>query len=166
MQIQIPKGLFDILPYGTDKKWMLSAYWQYVESIIRKLCQDYGYQELRTPIFERTELFQKSVGETSDIVTKEMYTFFDRAKRSMSLRPEGTAALMRAFIENNIQASGEKHKFYYLGPMFRYERPQSGKYRQIRSLHYCQVTDKLENRPGIRRLPGIGQSVQSGIPNG
>jgi histidyl-tRNA synthetase len=129
MKYQIPKGLFDILPFS-EKKWKISKNWQYLESMIRQVCRDYGYFEIRTPIFERTEIFIRAVGETSDIVTKEMYTFPDRAKRSMSLRPEGTASAMRAFIENNFISRGKEHKLFYIGPMFRYERPQSGRYRQ------------------------------------
>ncbi|MBN1915214.1 MAG: histidine--tRNA ligase [Parachlamydiales bacterium] len=130
MTYQIPKGLFDILPYGVDQEWKLIHYWHFVESVIHDIVKDYGYKELRTPIFERTELFHHGMGQTTDVVSKEMYTFFDRAQRSMSLRPEGTAALMRAFIEHKLNTLGEHHKFYYCGPMFRYERPQSGRYRQ------------------------------------
>jgi histidyl-tRNA synthetase len=130
MQYQIPKGLFDILPYGTEHSWQQSNKWQWVEQIIRKVALDYSMQEVRTPVFERTDLFQRGVGETTDIVSKEMYTFLDKADRSMSLRPEGTASLMRAFIEHHLASLGSFHKFYYIGPMFRYERPQAGRYRQ------------------------------------
>ncbi|MBI5345554.1 MAG: histidine--tRNA ligase [Chlamydiae bacterium] len=130
MQYQIPKGLFDILPYGAENPWQLSEKWHYIESIIHKVALDYGYKEIRTPIFERTELFIRGVGETSDIVSKEMYTFLDKAERSMTLRPEGTAPIMRAFIENNLSSLGKLHKLYYFEPMFRYDRPQAGRYRQ------------------------------------
>ncbi len=130
MQFQIPKGTFDILPYGTDELWRLSAMWQQVESVIRKTAGDYGYREIRTPIYERTELFVRSAGETTDIVSKEMFTFLDRGGRSISLRPEGTASVMRAYIENHLGNWGAVHKLFYIGPMFRYERPQSGRYRQ------------------------------------
>ncbi|MBM3184217.1 MAG: histidine--tRNA ligase [Chlamydiae bacterium] len=130
MSFQIPKGTFDILPYGTAETWRLSNLWQYVEEVIRKTAVDYGYQEIRTPIYERTELFCRSVGETSDIVTKEMFTFLDKAGRSLSLRPEGTASVMRSFVENHLFNLGSIHKFFYIGPMFRYERPQSGRFRQ------------------------------------
>lgn len=129
MKHQIPKGLFDIVPYGSEDLWKISSNWQYIEAVLRSLGSDYGYKEIRTPIFEKTELF-KRVGQTSDIVSKEMYTFEDRAKRSMSLRPEGTSSVMRAFIERGLSQTGKAHKFYYMGPMFRYERPQSGRYRQ------------------------------------
>jgi histidyl-tRNA synthetase len=130
MKIQIPKGLFDILPYGEDKPWRLIDYWHHIETVIRKLSLDYNYNEVRTPIFERTELFQRGVGKNTDIVSKEMYTFFDKANRSMSLRPEGTASIMRAFVEKNLSQKRSTHKFYYIAPMFRYDRPQAGRYRQ------------------------------------
>lgn len=130
MQFQIPKGTFDILPYGTEDVWRQSTLWQYVEDIIRKTSADYGYSEIRTPIYERSELFDRGVGETSDIVSKEMFTFQDKGGRSISLRPEGTSSVMRSFIENRLTHLGSVHKFFYIGPMFRYERPQSGRYRQ------------------------------------
>lgn len=129
-KIQSPKGTFDILPYGTDEVWQQTHFWQFVEEICRKTAHEYGYREIRTPIYERTELFVRGVGETSDIVTKEMFTFLDKAERSMTLRPEGTASVMRSFIEHNLGQLGQVHKFFYLGPMLRYERPQSGRYRQ------------------------------------
>lgn len=129
-KIQIPKGTFDILPYGAEEIWQLSHVWQYVEEICRKTAHEYGYHEIRTPIYERSELFDKGVGETSDIVTKEMFTFEDKGGRRISLRPEGTSSVMRSFIENNLSQLGSVHKLFYIGPMFRYERPQSGRYRQ------------------------------------
>lgn len=100
---------------------------------MREVALDYGYREIRTPIFEKTELFTRSVGEQSDIVTKEMYTFIDksREKQSLTLRPEGTAPVVRAFVEHGLQGAGPCQKFFYMGPMFRYERPQSGRYRQF-----------------------------------
>ena len=130
MQIQIPKGTFDILPYGTKEPWQLSSLWQYAEKLIRETAAEYGYQEIRTPVYERTELFDRGAGETSDIVSKEMFTFMDKGGRSISLRPEGTASAMRSFVENRLANLGSVHKFFYIGPMFRYERPQSGRYRQ------------------------------------
>lgn len=129
-RIQIPKGTFDILPYGEDEPWQLTSLWRYAEEIIRKTAADYGFSEIRTPVLERTELFARGVGETSDIVMKEMFTFQDRGGRSLSLRPEGTAAVMRAYVEHNFSNLGPVHKLFYLAPMFRYERPQSGRYRQ------------------------------------
>ena len=130
MIINKPKGLFDILPYETEKSWQLSNRWQYVENIFRNTCHNYGFKEIRTPIFEKTELFFHMVGETSDIVTKELYTFCDKKGRSLSLRPEGTAPVVRSFLENNLQNWGVIEKLFYMGPMFRYERPQAGRYRQ------------------------------------
>lgn len=130
MQHQLPKGTFDILPYGTEDQWRLSDLWQYVERIARELSAEYGFREIRTPIYESSGLFDRGVGETSDIVTKEMFSFEDRGGRSITLRPEGTSSVMRSFIENRLANLGNVHKFFYLGPMFRYERPQSGRYRQ------------------------------------
>lgn len=132
MKYTIPKGVFDILPKdpSPDGKWRSSYLWQYVEEAIRSVTKAYGFQEIRTPVFEHTELFIRGVGESSDIVNKEMYTFLDRGERSLTLRPEGTAAVIRAFIEKKLDQLGGKQKFYYIEPMFRYERPQAGRYRQ------------------------------------
>lgn len=126
-----PPGVFDILPISQEKnEWKQSFLWNYVESVIRNTVKDFGYQEIRTPIFERTELFTRSVGETSDIVSKEMYTFQDKGDRSLSLRPEGTAPVMRSFVENKMHMESSVTKLFYIGPMFRYERAQAGRYRQ------------------------------------
>ncbi len=130
MKIQIPKGTFDILPYACEEPWRLTDLWIHAEQLIRQTAADYGYREIRTPIYERTELFDRGVGESTDIVMKEMFTFEDRGGRSISLRPEGTASVARAFVENHLAQEGSVHKFFYIGPMFRYERPQSGRYRQ------------------------------------
>jgi histidyl-tRNA synthetase len=132
MEYSIAKGTFDILPFETNEedKWRESSRWLYLEEVMRKTAHDYGFKEIRTPIFERTELFIRGVGESSDIVTKEMYTFMDHGERSMTLRPEGTAAVMRSFVEKKLYSLPGLHKFYYIGPMFRYERPQAGRYRQ------------------------------------
>lgn len=130
MKFSIAPGVFDIIPNNPSEPWKSSYLWTYVESIIRSTAIEYGFQEIRTPVFERTELFLRSVGETSDIVSKEMYTFEDKGKRSMSLRPEGTAPAMRAFIENQLSTTGPIHKLFYIAPMFRYERSQAGRYRQ------------------------------------
>jgi len=132
MKYAIPKGVFDILPEdpSPDGVWRSSHIWQYVEEKIHLIARTYGFQEIRTPIFERTELFVRSVGESSDIVTKEMYTFEDRGKRLMTLRPEGTAAVMRAVVEKSLDQQVSSRKLYYIAPMFRYERPQAGRYRQ------------------------------------
>lgn len=130
MTISIPPGVFDILPNDPKEPWKNSHLWNYVESMIRTTARHYGYQEIRTPMFERTELFQRGVGETSDIVSKEMYTFTDKGNRSMSLRPEGTAPVIRAFVENQLHMQAPVHKLFYIAPMFRYERSQAGRYRQ------------------------------------
>lgn len=124
MAIQRPKGTQDLLP-GTVEQW------QYLEETIRNVCREYGYEEIRTPIFETTELFQRGVGQTTDIVKKEMYTFLDKGDRSMTLRPEGTASVCRAYVENKLYGQPQPVKLYYVGPMFRYERPQSGRFRQF-----------------------------------
>lgn len=119
-----PRGTRDILPATV-------GHWRYVEDKIRQLCRRYSYQEIRTPIFEHTELFLRSIGETTDIVDKEMYTFFDRGGRSITLRPENTAAVVRAFLEHKLYAQPQPIKVYYIGPMFRYDRPQAGRFRQF-----------------------------------
>ncbi|OXB92518.1 histidine--tRNA ligase [Parageobacillus galactosidasius] len=125
MAFQIPRGTQDILPGEVEK-------WQYVEKIARDICKRYNYHEIRTPIFEHTELFLRGVGDTTDIVQKEMYTFEDRAGRSMTLRPEGTAPVVRSFVENKMYGNpNQPIKLYYIGPMFRYERPQAGRFRQF-----------------------------------
>lgn len=124
MNFQKPKGTQDFLP-GTVEKW------QYLEETARDLTELYRYREVRTPIFEQTELFKRGVGETTDIVEKEMYTFLDKGERSMTLRPEGTAGVVRAYAENKLYAEPDVTKLYYIGPMFRYEQPQSGRSRQF-----------------------------------
>lgn len=129
MKFTNPPGVFDIVPEAPES-WRNTHIWQYVEDKIRTIAKEYGFLEIRTPIFERAELWQRGVGETSDIVSKEMYLFEDKGGRLMSLRPEGTAAAMRAFIENQLPNQGQVHKLFYIGPMFRYDRPQAGRYRQ------------------------------------
>ncbi|WP_243290661.1 histidine--tRNA ligase [Bacillus sp. FJAT-47783] len=125
MGIKIPRGTQDILPGEVER-------WQYVEQKAREICRLYQYEEIRTPIFEHTELFTRGVGDSTDIVQKEMYTFEDRKGRSITLRPEGTASTVRSFVENKMYASPQQPvKLYYNGPMFRYERPQTGRYRQF-----------------------------------
>ncbi|CQR74021.1 Histidine--tRNA ligase [Sporomusa ovata DSM 2662] len=119
-----PRGTKDILPDS-------SGHWQYVEKIIREVCYNFAYQEIRTPVFEHTELFLRGIGDTTDIVEKEMYTFTDRAKRSITLRPENTASVVRSYLENKLYSGPQPTKLYYIGPMFRYDRPQAGRYRQF-----------------------------------
>ncbi len=105
--------------------------WKWIEEKLTTLAASYGYSEIRTPVFEMSDLFVRTVGEATDIVTKEMYTFKDRKGRNLTLRPENTAPVMRAFIENGLQRSGGVTRFFYIGPMFRYDRPQAGRYRQF-----------------------------------
>ena len=122
--INIPKGTKDVLPSESYK-------WQYVESVAREVAELFHIQELRTPTFEHTELFQRGVGDTSDIVTKEMYTFKDKGDRSITLKPEGTAGAVRSFIENGMANGVLPAKMYYITPAFRYERPQAGRLREF-----------------------------------
>lgn len=124
MLITGPRGTKDILPE-------VSANWQYIEQTIREICRLYGYKEIRTPVFEHTELFLRGIGETTDIVSKEMYTFTDRGERSITLRPENTAAVVRSYLEHKLYAESLLTKLFYIGPMFRYDRPQAGRYRQF-----------------------------------
>lgn len=132
MKYSAPKGVFDILPTSSEPEdlWKRSDLWQSLESMAREVAHQYGFQEIRTPIFEKTELFVRSVGESSDIVNKEMFSFVDKGGRSMTLRPEGTASVIRSIIEHR-QYETCYSKFFYIGPMFRYERPQAGRYRQL-----------------------------------
>lgn len=122
--IQRPRGTRDLLPPE-------SRLWQVVEAVAREVFDAFGGEEIRTPLFEPTELFVRSVGETTDIVHKEMYTFTDRKGRSLTLRPEGTASVARAWIENRLHDRTHPLRLYYMGPMFRYERMQRGRYRQF-----------------------------------
>ncbi len=124
MKYKIPRGTADIL-FGE------AALWDFVEQVSKNVFKRYNYKEIRTPIFEHTELFQRGVGETTDIVEKEMYTFTDKGGRSLTLRPEGTASVVRSFVENKLFASPDPVKLFYIGPMFRYERPQAGRTRQF-----------------------------------
>ncbi|MFC4388397.1 histidine--tRNA ligase [Gracilibacillus marinus] len=125
MQMKGPRGTQDLLPGVTEK-------WQYVEDKLKNLSMRYNYQEIRTPIFEHTELFQRGVGDTTDIVQKEMYTFTDKGDRSITLRPEGTASVVRSFVQHKLFGlPNQPTKLFYIGPMFRYERPQQGRMRQF-----------------------------------
>jgi len=130
MDIKAPPGVFDILPKDPKEEWRNSHLWNWVETTIRETAEQYGYQEIRTPIFERTELFKRGVGESTDIVSKEMYTFQDKGERSLTLRPEGTASVARAYVEHRLDHDSPLQKLYYISPMFRYERAQAGRYRQ------------------------------------
>jgi len=125
LKVQIPRGTQDILP-GQAKIW------QWLEEKMREITNKYHFVEIRTPIFEHTEIFARGVGDTTDIVQKEMYSFQDRNGRDLTLRPEGTAAVVRSFVENKMYGDpNQPVKLFYIGPMFRYERPQSGRYRQF-----------------------------------
>src|SRR5579863_9899981 len=122
--IKAVKGTRDLLPPST-------AVWNRVEAIAREVFRTYNYHEIRTPILEETQLFARGVGEETDIVTKEMYTFTDRDDTSLTLRPENTASVIRAYIEHRLDQRPGVQKLYYIGPMFRRERPQKGRYRQF-----------------------------------
>ncbi len=124
MLTKAPRGTKDITPKDAYK-------WNYVENKFREVCALFGYEEMRTPIFEHTELFKRSVGDTTDIVQKEMYSFEDKGKRDITLKPEGTAGVVRAFIDNKLYAETQPTKLFYMTPCFRYERPQAGRQRQF-----------------------------------
>jgi histidyl-tRNA synthetase len=124
MTYKAPRGTRDVLP---EESWK----WQRVERVFRATADRFGYREIRLPVFEETELFTRSIGDATDIVRKEMYTFTDRKGRSLTLRPEGTAGVVRSFIEHNMGRGSRLTKLYYFCPMFRYERPQAGRYRQF-----------------------------------
>lgn len=175
MQYSIAKGTFDILPKDPDPEgtWRATHLWHYLEETIREVTQVYGFREIRTPIFEKTELFIRSVGEATDIVSKEMYSFEDRGGRSMTLRPEATAPVMRAVVEKRLDQQGLPQKLYYIGPMFRAERPQAGRYRQFhqfgveaigsptpeQDVEVIDVLCELARRLGIKDLTLMLNSV-------
>jgi histidyl-tRNA synthetase len=121
------KGFNDILPGEVEK-------WQHIEKVARRVFELYGFAEIRVPILEKTELFARSIGDATDIVEKEMYSFVDKGENQVTMRPEGTAGVMRAFIEHKLHAADQVAKLYYMGPMFRYERPQKGRYRQFHQI--------------------------------
>jgi histidyl-tRNA synthetase len=129
-----PRGTQDILPQD-------QAYWSFVEEKADRICQLYGYKPIDTPVFEQTGLFRRSVGEGTDIVEKQMYTFEDRGGDSMTLRPEGTAPVCRAYIEHGMHNLPQPVRLYYIGPIFRYERPQAGRYRQHRQFGVEAIGD-------------------------
>ncbi len=141
MKKQIPavKGTKDILPREARA-------WQSVETVVKRVCELYGYREIRTPIFEATELFEKGTGETSDIVIKEMYTFKDKGGRSLTLRPEYTPSVVRSIIENRLYLKPDPLRFYFMGPMFRYDKPQKGRFRQF---HQLDVEVFAEEDPAV-----------------
>jgi len=138
-KISAIKGTKDILPQEARK-------WQRVESVAKRIFELYGYREIRTPIFEATELFEKGTGQTTDIVIKEMYTFKDKGGRSLTLRPEYTPSVVRAIIENRLYLQPQPQRFYFMGPMFRYDKPQKGRYRQF---HQIDIEVFGEKDPAI-----------------
>ncbi|MBS4051629.1 MAG: histidine--tRNA ligase [Methylomonas sp.] len=169
--IQAIRGMHDILPEQ-------SPYWQWLEQNARQVLGGYGYQEIRLPIVEKTELFKRSIGEVTDIVEKEMYTFDDRNGDSLTLRPEGTAGCLRACLEHGL-LHNQSHRLWYYGPMFRHERPQKGRYRQFYQLgvetygmpgpdvdaEMILLTDRLWKKLGIRdkvelQLNSLGTSEE------
>ena len=119
-----PKGTTDIT--GNE-----SILWEYVNSVVATMMNNYNYEFIRTPIFEASELYHRSVGETSDIVQKETYDFKDKGERNLTLRPEGTAGVVRSYLENKLYAEPDAKKYYYNGTMYRYERPQTGRMREF-----------------------------------
>ena len=154
--VQAVRGMHDILPEQSSR-------WQYAENVIKKVLASYCYHEIRLPIVEKTELFKRSIGEVTDIVEKEMYTFDDRNNDSLTLRPEGTAGCLRACLEHGL-LHNQVHRLWYYGPMFRHERPQKGRYRQFYQLgvetyglagpdidaEVIVLTDRMWNKLGIR----------------
>ena len=139
MLTNAPRGTKDILPDTVGD-------WNYVEGEIRELCRRFGYSEIRTPIFEHTELFQRGIGEGTDVVDKEMYTFTDRGERSITLRPENTASAVRAYLHNKLYAQSNLVKLFYIGSMFRYDRPQAGRMREF---HQFGVEALGEANPAV-----------------
>jgi len=169
--IQAIRGMHDILPEQ-------SPWWHWLEQHARQVLSSYGYQEIRLPLLEKTELFKRSIGEVTDIVEKEMYTFDDRNGDSLTLRPEGTAGCLRACLEHGL-LHNQTHRLWYYGPMFRHERPQKGRYRQFYQLgvetygmpgpdvdaEMIQLTDRLWRNLGIRekvvlQLNSLGTSEE------
>jgi len=157
------KGFNDILPGEVEK-------WQHIEATARRVFGFYGFAEIRIPILEKTELFARSIGDATDIVEKEMYSFVDKGENRITLRPEGTAGVMRAFIEHKLYAADAVSKLYYMGPMFRYERPQKGRYRQFHQIG-AEVTGVKDPKVDAQVLTMLChffaelffQDIQSGV---
>jgi len=148
------KGFNDILPDESGR-------WQYIEQTARRIFELNGFGEIRVPVMEKTELFSRSIGDATDIVEKEMYTFTDKGENSVTLRPEGTAGVMRAFIEHKMYAQDPIAKLYYLGPMFRYERPQKGRYRQFHQIgaEITGVNDPLADAQVLNMLTSFFREI-------
>lgn len=141
--ISAPRGVYDILPEESEQ-------WQWLESKLKHVIQLAAYREIRVPLFEHTELFKRGVGETTDIVNKEMYTFSDKSDRSLTLRPEGTAGVVRAYLSNGMHRQTPPVKLWYFGPMFRYERTQAGRQRQFHQI-------------GIEALGSAGPAIDAEV---
>src|SRR5262245_45700575 len=137
--IKSVRGVRDILPGETRR-------WQKIERAAREAFEVYGYEEIRLPLFERTELFARSIGDETEVVSKQMYTFEDRGGESLTLRPEATASMLRAYIEHGFHVEPKPVRLYCLGPMFRYERPQAGRYRQF---HQADVEALGDPHPAV-----------------
>jgi len=166
MVIKTVRGTSDILPHDVDT-------WQALELVSRNLLKAYDYREIRTPIFEQAGLFQKSVGEYTDIVSKEMYLFSDKKGRELALRPEGTASIARSFIEHNMHTQTLPVKLYYMGPFFRYERPQAGRTRQFHQIgaeaigvedvrldaEMIDIATQIPSKMGIKNLKVMLNSI-------
>jgi histidyl-tRNA synthetase len=155
MRFTAPKGTHDILPSGKDRTdWADDiSKWHWLEGIFRDLCALYGYEEVRTPVFEDTRLFHRAVGEGTDIVTKETYDFITKGGDNVTLRPEGTAGVLRAYVQHRVYIERPIAKLYYIGPNFRYERPTKGRYRQ----HY-QAGVEFLGAEGRRLTPKSSRS--------
>lgn len=151
--IQALRGTRDILPDEV-------GYWQQVEAIARDILARAAYREIRTPLFEQTDLFERGIGEATDVVGKEMYTFMDRGDRSITLRPEGTAGVVRSVIEHNLMAQGGVQRLWYTGAMFRYERPQAGRQRQFHQLG-VEVLGSADPRADVEAIAIASQILQT-----
>lgn len=151
--IQALRGTRDILPSEI-------RYWQQIEAAARDILGRAAYQEIRTPIFEQTDLFERGIGEATDVVGKEMYTFKDRGERSITLRPEGTAGAVRSFIEHNLHAQGGVQRLWYTGPMFRYERPGAGRQRQFYQLG-VEVLGSADPRADVEAIAIATEILQT-----
>ena len=154
MALTAVKGFNDILPDESGR-------WQYIEQTARRVFELNGFGEIRVPVMEKTELFCRSIGDATDIVEKEMYTFVDKGENSVTLRPEGTAGVMRAFIEHKLYAQDPVARLYYMGPMFRYERPQKGRYRQFHQIgaEITGVNDPLADAQVLNMLTAFFREI-------
>ncbi|MBC7963168.1 MAG: histidine--tRNA ligase, partial [Steroidobacteraceae bacterium] len=154
MALTAIKGFNDILPEESGR-------WHYIEQSARRVFELNGFSEIRVPVMEKTELFSRSIGDATDIVEKEMYSFTDKGENSVTLRPEGTAGVMRAFIEHKLYAQDPVSKLYYLGPMFRYERPQKGRYRQFHQIgaEITGVHDPLADAQVLNMLTSFFREI-------